>query len=99
MPLALTLVRSLIQQHDTCQPPKEPYLNELVSRIQWQEWLDLGKSLVHVVNREVNSIDHLRKLANYRWLTCCKQDSTLLHDGKHQRTMVNPKGLNKSFAA
>ena len=65
--------------------PTQPHLEELLSRIQWQESLGLDKSLVHVVDREADSIAHLRHLSRYHWLTRCKRDSTLLHDGQHKR--------------
>lgn len=98
-PLGLNLhtASGVYQCREVDPQPKEPHLDELVSRIQWQESLDLGKSLVHVVDREADSIAHLRKLANYRWLTRCKQDSTLLHDGKHQRVEQIARSLSTTL--
>ena len=86
-PLGLNLhtASGFYQCREVEPQPTESHLDELLSRIQWQEPLNLDKSLVHVVDREGDSINHLRGLVNYRWLTRCKRDSTLLHDGKHQR--------------
>ncbi|BBU05661.1 MULTISPECIES: transposase [Aeromonas] len=64
--------------------PKQPHLDELVARIRWQEQLGLEKPLVYVVDREADSVSHLRQLVHCRWLTRCKQDSTLLHEGQHK---------------
>ncbi|HED2912989.1 TPA: transposase [Enterobacter hormaechei subsp. steigerwaltii] len=85
-PLGLNLLteQGVYQCREVMPQPKQPHLDELVSRIQWQEQLGLDKSLVHVVDREADSVSHLRQLSQYRWLTRCKQDATLLHEGEYQ---------------
>lgn len=85
-PLGLNLHtgQGVYQCREVEPQPKQAHLDELVTRIQWQEQLGLGTPLVHVVDREADSLSHLRQLGHYRWLTRCKQDSTLLHEGRHK---------------
>lgn len=47
-----------------------PHLDELTERIGWLEKSGLGKPLLHIVDREGDSVDHLRQWTSggYRWL-------------------------------
>ena len=86
-PLGLNLVssRGVYQCHEVTPQPTQGHLDELVERIHRQDQLGLDKPLVHIIDREADSLPHLRQLMNTRWLTRCKKDSTLLHDGKSKR--------------
>ena len=86
-PLGLNLVSSLgvYQCHESEPQARQEHLDELVERIHRQDKLGLDKPLVHVIDREADSLSHLRQLTNTRWLTRCKKDSTLMHDGKSKR--------------
>lgn len=61
-PLGLNLYtqQSVYQCREVAPQPKQSHLDELVSRIQWQEQLGLGKSLVHVVYRDADSVGNQR---------------------------------------
>ena len=41
--------------------PMQPHLDELSERVAWLEQQSLGRTLVHVVDREADSVGHLRQ--------------------------------------
>ncbi|RJY00834.1 hypothetical protein D5R81_20070 [Parashewanella spongiae] len=55
----------------------QPHLEQLVERIEWQDNLPLDKTLVHIVDREADSAQHLRQLMGTQWLTRGKKNSTV----------------------
>lgn len=59
--------------------PHIPHLDELSLRMQWLEQQDWGKPLVHLVDREADSVDHLRQwsTAGHQWLIRAKAGSRI----------------------
>lgn len=57
----------------------KPHLEQLVDRIEWQDNLPFDKALVHIVDREADSAQHLRQLMGTRWLTRGKKNTTVKH--------------------
>jgi len=55
----------------------KPHLDELSERMAWLENQGLGKPLVHVVDREADSVGHLREWdeAGHAWLVRAKEGS------------------------
>lgn len=55
----------------------KPHLDELGERMAWMEKQDLGKPLVHIVDREADSVAHMRgwSEAGYAWLVRVKSGS------------------------
>lgn len=62
----------------------EPHLNELLKRTQWLESQNLGKRLVHIVDREADSVAHMRQMSanNQLWLFRCKAKSSVEWKGE-----------------
>lgn len=83
--LALLTKQGIYQCQEMTPQPKQSHLDELSSRIQWQEGLGLNKALIHVIDRDADSLAHLRQLSQFYWLTRSKPDSTLLHQGRHKK--------------
>ncbi|MHB0985131.1 MAG: transposase [Sulfuricella sp.] len=57
--------------------PSMPHLDELSERMAWLEKQNLGKPLVHIVDREADSVAHLRRWseAGSAWLVRVKEGS------------------------
>lgn len=55
----------------------KPHLDELCERMAWMEKRELGKPLVHIVDREADSVAHMRgwSEAGYAWLVRVKSGS------------------------
>lgn len=54
----------------TIQPDDQTHLDELSERIDWLEQQNFARTLVHIVDREADSVDHLRRwsTAGSQWL-------------------------------
>ncbi|HAT1683915.1 TPA: transposase [Klebsiella oxytoca] len=85
-PLGLNLrtAHGTYQWQEADLQPVQPHLDELVDRIHWQNHPGLDKPLVHVVDREADSVPHLKQLTDCLWLTRSRKGTTLLHDGKYK---------------
>jgi Transposase DDE domain len=59
------------------QPDDQTHLDELSERMDWIERQGLSKRLVHLVDREADSVDHLRRWSRqgYDWLVRVKAGS------------------------
>lgn len=64
-----------------------PHLDELSERIGWLEAQHLGKPLVHLIDREADSVGHLRQwsAAGWYWLIRAKAGSRVRSGEKDQR--------------
>jgi IS4 transposase len=62
-------------------------LNELTNRMQWLEGQSFGKKLIHIVDREADSVRHLRQwsVSGSSWLIRVKEGSTVNYDGFNVR--------------
>lgn len=57
------------------------HLDELTERMEWLEKQNIGKSLVHIIDREADSVAHFRAWKDKNWLVRVKGGSTLKHNG------------------
>jgi hypothetical protein len=59
------------------QPDDQPHLDELSERIDWIEQQGLTRRVVHIVDREADSVDHLRQWSRqgHHWLVRAKAGS------------------------
>ncbi|MDT4839614.1 IS4 family transposase ISPpr4 [compost metagenome] len=86
----------------SCTPglqPHAPHLDELTQRIDWLEQQQFDKPLVHIVDREGDSVAHLRQwhAADRGWLVRVKAGSRVCHDNRVQPVQAVAAGL--CFAA
>lgn len=60
------------------------HLDELTSRMSQIEDLDFGLPLVHIIDREADSVDCFRQwqARGYQWLVRCRKNSTVTWEGK-----------------
>jgi hypothetical protein len=67
--------------------PSQPHLDELSERMEWLEQQDFGKPLVHIVDREADSVAHLRRWsdAGWYWLVRVKEGSRVRFGGREMR--------------
>ncbi len=65
----------------TIQPDDQTHLDELSERIDWLEQQNFARTLVHIVDREADSVDHLRRwsAAGSQWLVRVKAGSHAQH--------------------
>lgn len=71
--------------HEVAQA--KPHLDELSERMAWLEKRDLGKPLVHIVDREADSVAHMRgwSEAGHAWLVRTKEGSRVRFGGGEMR--------------
>jgi hypothetical protein len=84
------LAQNLVMEHgvwstywEDCQTAK-PHLDELSERMTWLEQTSLSKPLVHIVDREADSIAHLRAwhAAKQRFVIRAKEGRIVQYEGK-----------------
>ncbi len=80
-------------QHTSAQK-NAAHLDELTSRIGWLEQQKFGKDLVHIVDREADSVLHLRQWSEHNWLIRVKARSHIHVDGHSIRTDEASKRLD-----
>ena len=68
----------------TQQPNDQTHLDELSERIDWLEQQNFARALVHIVDREADSVDHLRRWskAGAQWLVRVKAGSQVQYGGQ-----------------
>lgn len=69
------------------QPHGLSHLDELTERIAWLEALQLDKPLVHIVDREADSVAHLRAWSQsaWLWLVRVKEGSYVSYGGRRRQ--------------
>jgi hypothetical protein len=62
------------------------HLDELTDRIEWLEQQKFARSLVHIVDREADSVAHMRhwQTQGWHWLLRVKAGSTASYEGQSQ---------------
>lgn len=81
-------LRSAGGRHSTCGPEVRPvatHLDELAERWGYLEALGLGRPLVHIVDREGDSIGHFRQWQDYRFLVRAKGSQRVDWEGQSVR--------------
>jgi hypothetical protein len=63
---------------------EQAHLDELSERIAWLEQQEFGKPLLHIVDREADSVAHLRQWSERgcQWIVRVKAGSQVNVDGK-----------------
>lgn len=81
-------------------PAPVPHLDELSRRMQWLEAQGLGKTLVHVVDREADSVGHLRQWSaqQWRWLIRAKGGARVHYAGQASTLEAVAEALHYSVA-
>lgn len=72
----------------------QSHLDELTKRIHWLEEQRLGKPLVHIVDREGDSVGHLRQWKDRHWIIRVKAGSTLRWEKKNHKASVIGEALS-----
>lgn len=82
-----------------CRAPV-PHLDELSERMQWLQAQALGKPLVHIVDREADSVGHLRHWSaqQWRWLIRAKAGARVHHGGQNRTLSQVGEGLPYTLA-
>lgn len=77
------------------QPDRLPHLDELTERMEWLENQGLDKPLVHIVDREADSVAHLRRWSQrgWRWLIRAKEGACVRHAGRDGKLREVAAGL------
>ncbi len=75
------------------------HMDELVDRAAWLERQGFAKPLVHIVDREADSVGHLRQLqaGGHLWLVRARMNSTVQHEGRSRSMKTIAEDL--SFSA
>jgi hypothetical protein len=75
--------------------PRETHLNALTADILQLEGLNIGKKLVHIIDREGDSIGHMRTLSLHglNWLVRGKEGHRVEHEGKTKKLGEVAEGL------
>jgi len=84
----LVCSRGVLQSRDSKVRRKQPHLDELSKRIDWLEAQDFGKPLVHIVDREADSVGHLRQWKDRLWVVRVKAGSTVRMGKKSDKASV-----------
>lgn len=73
----------------------EKHLDELTGRIDWLEQQKFAKPLVHIVDREADSVAHMRRwqAEGWNWLLRVKAGSTATYEGQSQPLSKIGSGL------
>ncbi|MHC8290514.1 hypothetical protein ACYZUD_27640 [Pseudomonas sp. XS1P51] len=76
----------------------DKHLHELTQRIAWLEQQGFGKPLFHVVDREADSVGHLRQwqAGGHLWLVRVKANSTAHYEGRPRSMSEIGSGLTFS---
>ena len=80
----LVTANSVLSTREMKTNERMTHLDELTERIQWSEQQGFSKKLVHIVDREADSVGHLRQWSqgNSKWLIRAKEGSTAEYQGK-----------------
>ncbi len=77
-----------------------PHLDELTESIQWLEAQNFGKKLVHIIDRESDSVAHWRhwSASGYRWLSRVKGGSRFTYEGREVSATAIAGNLSFAYA-
>lgn len=86
-PVALNLVtdKKVISSYDKEASRDSSHLEELEKRIQYIESCDFNKPLVHIIDREGDSVQLMRALQDRRWLVRSRSNSRVDYQGASTR--------------
>ncbi|MFZ3260784.1 MAG: transposase [Thiobacillus sp.] len=83
----LATATGVLSSNGASVAPPQPHLDELGERMTWLEKQDFGKPLVHIVDREADSVAHMRRwsAAGSAWLVRVKEGSRVRFGGRDAR--------------
>jgi hypothetical protein len=86
-PIALNIVtdKKVLSTYDKDAKRDDTHLEELAKRIQYLEAYGLKKPLVHIIDREADSVQLMRALGSKKWLIRCRSNSRIEYQGKSLR--------------
>ena len=95
-PLALNVAtkNELLSTYKADTSRNETHLEELAARISYLEGCGITKPLVHIVDREADSIQLIRSMGNQNWLFRSRSNSRLSHEGVSFRAEELAKRLS-----
>ena len=73
-------------------------LEELVERIDWLESQSFEKELVHIVDREGDSVKFFREVEDRNWLLRVKGGNKIRHDNADKKIEAVAKELNYNYS-
>lgn len=86
-PIALNVVtdKKVLSTYDKNACREKNHLEELANRIEYIESCDFKKPLVHIIDREGDSVQLMRTLENKNWLVRCRSNSYVEYQGTSLR--------------
>lgn len=86
-PVALNVVtdKKVLSTYDKEACRNKTHLEELTKRIQYIESCDFKKPLVHIIDREGDSVQLMRALEGNQWLIRCRSNSHVEYQGTSLR--------------
>ena len=78
--------------------PAATHLDELVGRFEYLEELNLGRPLVHIVDREADSVGHYRQWEGHRFVVRAKGGQRVEWDGQSYLLSAVALELSKALA-
>ena len=94
-PIALNVVtdKKVLSTYDKDAKRDDTHLEELEKRIQYLESYGFKKPLVHIIDREGDSVQLMRALGGIRWLIRCRSNSRIEFQGISLRVDALAKKL------
>ena len=86
-PVALNLVtdEKVLSTYDKDAKHDKTHLEELENRVNYIETCDFKRPLVHIIDREGDSVQLMRALKGKQWLVRCRSNSHVEYDGASLR--------------
>lgn len=86
-PVALNLVtdEKVLSTYDKDAKHDKTHLEELENRVNYIETCDFKRPLVHIIDREGDSVQLMRALKGNQWLVRCRSNSHVEYDGASLR--------------
>lgn len=83
----LVTIAGVLSSRGEAVAPPQPHLDELSERMKWLEEQGFGKPLVHIVDREADSVAHMRRWseAGSAWLVRVKEGSRVRFGDREMR--------------
>lgn len=99
-PVALNLATQtkLLSTYRNETAREETHLEELASRINYLEEIGFNKTLVHIVDREGDSVQFMRDLSNRKLLLRARSNSRVDYQGNSMRVDQLAKQLNYTMS-
>lgn len=83
----ITATKSYATYNTSCTNNSAKHLDELTACIGWLKEQQFSKPLVHIIDREADSIGHIRQWEEYgsMWLTRVRKNSIISYSGESMR--------------